>query len=314
MTNTFRILWFEDDSTWFEMESKMIRRELKNTYSFQTEIKREYGAEYDSEELKRDNYFDLVLMDYKLAAGNTGEQIVNLIRGNSILTDVVLYSSQCQEMVDTLKEKNPLIDGVFFADRKGELFESKILDVIKKIVRRSEDIVNLRGFFLDNTSEFEIRIKELLKISWDKLPHFHDQLRELMVSVLENSLKDKQDTVSSIKDDPNVYNIANNETKRFIISISNRLTILKTIIKILVDNHMITVPTELDEINDFKAHYVKEINSYRNALSHRKYSETSIRVNDKEIIVDAELHQKLRERVNRYDSLLCYLEECITAL
>lgn len=314
MTNTFKILWFEDDSTWFDMESKMICRELKNTYSFQTEIKREYGAEYDSEELKRDNYFDLVLMDYKLAAGNTGEKIVNLIRKNSILTDVVLYSSQYQEMVDTLKEKNPLIDGVFFADRKGELFESKILDVIKKIVRRSEDIVNLRGFFLDNTSEFEIRIKELLKISWDKLPQYHDQLREQMVSVLKNSLKDKQDTVSAIKDDPNVYNKANNETKKFIISISNRLTILKTIISILIDNHMITVPADSDEITDFKAHYMKEINRYRVALSHRKYSETSILVDDQKIDVDGELHQKLRERVNKFDSLLCYLEECITSL
>ena len=53
MTNIFKILWFEDDSTWFDMESKMIRRELKNIYGFQTEIKREYGAEYDSEKLRR---------------------------------------------------------------------------------------------------------------------------------------------------------------------------------------------------------------------------------------------------------------------
>ncbi len=314
MTNIFKILWFEDDSTWFDMESKMIRRELKNIYGFQTEIKREYGAEYDSEKLRSDNSFDLILMDYKLAAGNTGERIVNLIRANAILTDVVLYSSQHQEMVDALKEKNPLIDGVFFADRKGELFESKIFDVIKKIVRRSEDIVNLRGFFLDNTSEFEIRIKELLKICWDKLPQYHDILTESMVSVLENSLLGRQKAVNEIKQDPNVFNLANNETERFVIGITGRLTILSRTIEILIDNKMITIPSDFEEINCFKSQYIKEINNYRIALSHRKYDDTSITVNKQIITVDAALHQKLRERASKFDTLLSYLEECITAL
>ena len=314
MTNYFNILWFEDDTIWFTMESKKLTRELQNTYGFKTEIKREIGVEYNPDELKSENKYDIILMDYKLAAGNTGEKMVDLIRKNAVLTDVVLYSSHYGEMTDALKEDSPMIDGVFFADRKSELFEEKLLAVINKIVRRSEDIVNLRGFFLDNTSDFEVRIKELLKIAWDKLPNYRDELSTIMTTALDNSVKNRSDDIETIKKQDDIYNAANNESEKFIISIAGRLTILSSIIKYLIDNKVLIVPREYDEIRDFKTHYIKEINTYRTALSHKKYSDTSIIVNNRVVTVDEKLHQKLRERITRFDILLSYLEEKIASI
>ena len=314
MTNIFSILWFEDSTIWFTMESKKLTRELKAKYSFQTDIKREIGTDYNPEELKSENKYDLILMDYKLAAGNTGEKIVDLIRKNAVLTDVILYSSQYGEMTEALKADSPMIDGVFFADRKNELFEEKLLAVINKIVRRSEDIVNLRGFFLDNTSDFEIRIKELLKLAWDKLPDHRDELSAVMKTALDNSVKNRSEDIETIKKQDDVYNAANNESEKYIISIAGRLTILSSIIKYLIDNKVLIVPREYDEIRDFKTHYLKEINIYRTALSHKKYSDTSIIVNKKVMTVDEKLHQKLRERITRFDILLSYLEEKIASI
>ena len=312
MTNIFKILWFEDDTTWFTMESKIIKRELQNVYSFQTKIDKRNGAYYNLDSLKKDNNYDLILMDYKLAAGNTGEKIVNLIRENAILTDVILYSSQYDDMVSVLKAETPLIDGVFFADRKRELFNEKLMAVINKIVRRSEDIVNLRGFFLDNTSDFEVRIKELLKISWDKLPAQREQLQNCMTSVLEKIESMNKKTIEDIRNEDNIYNAANNS--KYALNINGRLIVLETIIDILQSCGHITINDENSELSNFKNSYVENISIYRNALSHKKYSDTSLMIKGKNVSIDEEFYKMLRKTISRYNDLLLAIENIFVGL
>ena len=36
MTNEFKILWFEDETTWYTMQSKKVANHLKNTYNLKT--------------------------------------------------------------------------------------------------------------------------------------------------------------------------------------------------------------------------------------------------------------------------------------
>lgn len=74
MTNEFKILWFEDETTWFTMQSKKVANHLKNTYNLKTDPNRETGANFNPNILQTENTYDLILMDYKLAAGNTGEK------------------------------------------------------------------------------------------------------------------------------------------------------------------------------------------------------------------------------------------------
>ena len=312
MTNIFKILWFEDDTTWFTMESKTITRELQNAYSFQVEIDKENGVGYDPDKLKNNNIYDLILMDYKLAAGNTGEKIVNLIRENAVLTDAILYSSQYDDMVSALKTENPLIDGVFFADRKKELFNEKLMAVINKIVRRSEDIVNLRGFFLDNTSDFEVRIKEILKLSWDKLPAQRTQLQDSMTKVLDEAEKMAKKTIEEVRAEDDIYNAANNS--KYALSINGRLKVLSTIINILQSCGYITISDVNSELSDFKTNYVENISVYRNALSHKKYSDTSLMIKGKSISIDEGFHKMLRETVSRYNDLILSIETIVTGL
>lgn len=312
MTNIFKILWFEDDTTWFTMESKTIKHELRNTFSFQTQIDRENGVAYNLESLKKDNKYDLILMDYKLAAGNTGEKIVNLIRENAVLTDVILYSSQYDDMISVLKTETPLIDGVFFADRKKELFNEKLMAVISKIVRRSEDIVNLRGFFLDNTSDFEVRIKEILKISWDKLPTQRAHLQDCMTKVLNESETMNKKAIEEVRNKDDIYNAANNS--KYALSINGRLKVLVTIIDILQSCGHITINDENSELSNFKSSYVENISVYRNALSHKKYSDTSLIIKGKNVSIDEGFHKMLRETVSRYNDLILSIETILVGL
>ena len=71
-------------------------------------------------------------------------------------------------MLAAIRTKMPPIDGVYLTKRDYAIFAEKVGKVIEKIVKRSEDIVNLRGFVLDNTSDFELRIKEILNLCWQK--------------------------------------------------------------------------------------------------------------------------------------------------
>lgn len=313
MTNIFKILWFEDDSTWYNIASETLRRYIQERYCLNLSSKRNTGADFDPSILTKNNDYDLILMDYKLAAGQTGKAIVDLIRDNAVLTDILLYSSEYDKMVEALTTTgNPLIDGVFFANRKKELFDEKLHNVIHKIVRRSEDIVNLRGFFLDNTSDFEVRIKELINLTWEKIPNEHVMLEKVMVECLEGIEKYTAKTLGEVRESAPIYKSANNH--KYALSIKNRIEILDKIITHLFENKLIKIPAEFEDLKNFAAKYSDEVSTYRNALSHKKYSDTTLRIKGKPITIDKAMHQKLRETINKYDRLIDYLEKSIVAL
>lgn len=139
MNTFFKILWFEDEVTWFNMEKLRINSILQEHYLV-PEIVRKDGDDFDISEITGNEY-DLIMMDYKLVVVTKGM---------------------------------PPIDSVYLTKRDYTIFTEKAEKLITKIVKRSEDIVNLRGFVLDNTSDFELRIKEILNICWQK---FSDEQR-----------------------------------------------------------------------------------------------------------------------------------------
>lgn len=312
MTNTFRILWFEDDTVWYNMALRKVRHHIQEKYCLALGPDRSTGADFDPSVLTSNNEYDLILLDYKLAAGQTGKIIVDLIRSNAVLTDVLLYSSEYDVMIKALQADNPLIDGVFFANRKDELFDDKLFSIIHKIVRRSEDIVNLRGFFLDNTSDFEVRIKELLNLAWSKLPEGHDRLNKAMMDNLDSIEEFTSSNLSEIRKNDPLYEYANNH--KYALSIRNRVKILSVIIDVLIKEKGITIPLEGCDIAKFASKYNAEISVYRNALGHKKYSDTSLSIDGKIVVIDEALHQKLRANINKYDSMISFLEDTIAAL
>ena len=313
MTNEFYILWFEDNTSWYNMQSRKVKKRLDEDYCLKTNIQRNFGSDLDLDELLTSNSFDLILMDYKLAAGNTGEKIINLIRNNSILTDILLYSSEYSEMTSSLLSlSNPLIDGVYFADRENTFFESKLYGLIQKIIRRSEDIINLRGFFLDNTSDFEVRITEILNICWQKLESFRDDLNSITNDRLDSVQRHYNETLIKIRKKESVFLSANKN--QFALSIRQKLQILDKAIEYLIQNGHIIISADNEELTDFSNNYNDSISKYRNSLSHKKDSDTSLKIQGEQVLIDEVLHKQLRNNINRFDTLISYLEEIVVSL
>lgn len=306
MNTTFRILWFEDEPTWFRMEQMQIKEILKNHYLI-PDISRKDGEEFDVTELTGNDY-DLILMDYKLAEGKTGDTIVSAIRENDILTDILFYSSEEQNMLSALSKGMPLIDGVYLTKRDYTIFTEKAEKLIGKIVKRSEDVVNLRGFVLDNTSDFELRIKEILNICWQK---FNDEQKGLLTEktiALLNSKKSritKQVETTKVKD--NVFAYANND--EYILSVADRLDIMQTVLPILFSNYDLP---DSHCPSDFKKYYIDKINVYRNKLGHIKFGEKLIRIKGKEVELNQDLHRFLRKNIAEVEATINNLETYIT--
>ena len=306
MNTTFKILWFEDEPVWFNMEKLRIEGILKTHYLIPV-IERRDGDDFDLEELTGNDY-DLIFMDYKLAEGKTGDTIVAAIRNSYILTDILFYSSEEQNMLSAIREQMPPIDGVYLTKRDYTIFTEKAQRIIQKIVKRSEDVVNLRGFVLDNTSAFEVRIREILNICWQK---FTQEQKNTLTQTLTKLLEGKKAWVSSQIDTAQqaecTFTYANNG--EYILSIADRLDILQTVLPILVEEY--SMPNTIVP-GKFKQYYIEQVNMYRNRLSHITLGEKTIRIKGRDVEINQDLHRLLRRNISEVDSKIQKLETYLT--
>ena len=307
MNTFFKILWFEDEVTWFNMERLRINSILQEHYLI-PEIVRKNGDDFDISELTGNDY-DLIIMDYKLAEGTTGDTVVTAIRENNILTDILFYSSEEHNMLTAISKGMPPIDGVYLTKRDYNLFTQKAENLINKIVKRSEDLVNLRGFVMDGSSDFEVRIQEILNIVWNK---FTEEEKGILEEAVQRTIKRNEDrdqkTKKKVLEVNPTFPAAVNNIHFF--SHSDRLYLLEKVIKILLDNYSLS---EEEEFSSFKAYYGKEISNYRNALGHRKSTDNIIEITKGNFVpVDEALHQKMRKNLSRYNLLIEQLELFVT--
>lgn len=307
MNTFFKILWFEDEVTWFNMERLRINSILQEHYLI-PEIVRKDGDDFDISELTGNDY-DLIIMDYKLAEGTTGDTVVTAIRENNILTDILFYSSEEHNMLTAISKGMPPIDGVYLTKRDYNLFTQKAENLINKIVKRSEDIVNLRGFVMDGSSDFEVRIQEILNIVWNK---FMEEEKGILEEAVQRTIKRNEDrdqkTKKKVLEVNPTFPAAVNNIHFF--SHSDRLYLLEKAIKILLDNYSLS---EEEEFSSFKAYYEKEISNYRNALGHRKSTDNIIEITKGNFVpVDEALHKKMRNNLSRYNFLIEQLELFVT--
>lgn len=307
MNTFFKILWFEDEVTWFNMERLRINSILQEHYLI-PEIVRKDGDDFDISELTGNDY-DLIIMDYKLAEGTTGDTVVTAIRENNILTDILFYSSEEHNMLTAISKGMPPIDGVYLTKRDYNLFTQKAENLINKIVKRSEDLVNLRGFVMDGSSDFEVRIQEILNIVWNK---FTEEEKGILEEAVQRTIKRNEDrdqkTKKKVLEVNPTFPAAVNNIHFF--SHSDRLYLLEKAIKILLDNYSLS---EEEEFSSFKAYYEKEISNYRNALGHRKSTDNIIEITKGNFVpVDEALHKKMRNNLSRYNFLIEQLELFVT--
>lgn len=316
MNVVFKVLWFEDEVSW-RPSSERKMKEIIEKHNLLLEITWRKGDENDAEdELKKD--YDLIIMDYELR-GVTGNILIKKLRQMDIYTDVLFYSGNFEKMVKALyniEEDNLYIepiDGIYFSDRKREELYPKLQSVVDKIVRRMQDIVNLRGVVLDNVSGFENQMQNILVLAINKFTDSQLESlnnyakKKLVIPAKEEYVKKMEKIESSTQ---TLKAIA--EAPDYLLDSYKKARLIGRVIEILSNEYGMVLD---EKYNRFADAYNNEIIKYRNALGHAMRSNGGDRdvyigeIDKKPIEFNEKLFRKMRASINEYQKVIDKVED-----
>ncbi|MBQ3721209.1 MAG: hypothetical protein II850_09560 [Fibrobacter sp.] len=305
MNNQFKILWFEDDPSWYKTALRRVKLSVASHFLQDMITRKSSGDVLNIEELK-DAKYDLILMDYKLSNGSpNGDAIIKCVRDNLILTDILFYSSDEKKMISSFRRKIPEMDGVYLAKRNIDEFAEKTGRLISKIVQRSEDIVNLRGMVLEATSSFEMITQNFLSSLISKIiPLEKDYLNtQLKNIVLKGRISRNQDKLNS-NIDLDTINKENGLSMREQLNLIDDFSKNKrsdSIRKYFAENKKLLKPDKNKLVKNIETYYMTRIGAFRNALGHLEFGK-KIEVNGEEFLVDQNFHRRLRQNINELET------------
>lgn len=160
MDINYKILWFEDTDESYETLSRRTERYVVKK-NLRCQIERIYGTS-DFDISKYDlNSYEVLVVDLQLSHGSKGYEIIEAIRAGNYVNDVLFYSAAGVGMLEEVMKEYRL-EGVFLSERDNRLFMEKMRQLIDKSVRRSENVINIRGIVMDETSEFDSQMSDII--------------------------------------------------------------------------------------------------------------------------------------------------------
>lgn len=193
MNTNFNILWLEDKKEAFDAHSKLVKTRIENDLFLDVHIHHESTLQRALDQnLHR---FDLIVVDYDLGGETFGTELVNKIKSEPVLTRVVFYSSQFEQL-DGIVDKGLLL-GVNAASRRE--VEDIICDVAHQIITNLLDADSLRGFFLAGVNQIELKMNELIEKSAS------DQSLSSKINMQKLYKKYRKSTLDFLKDDINKF-------------------------------------------------------------------------------------------------------------
>jgi DNA-binding response OmpR family regulator len=158
----YRILWFEDQVEQVQPAAARIRDALARL-GFEPKITfREVVAATPNPaaNLPSQSEVDLILVDWKLGGGQTGDDLARRVRATHRDTEIVFYSSESQKKLrDLIHAQN--IDGVRCVNRPN--ISDRVIGIIHSQLRRILDLNHMRGIVMAATSDLDYTILECLK-------------------------------------------------------------------------------------------------------------------------------------------------------
>jgi hypothetical protein len=185
----YNILWFEDVKESFDTKKKFVK-EIVEDFGFNFPEPRNEVNGDNIDDIRYENY-DLMIVDLNLGR-DRGTILIDRIRKMDVYTEVVFYSSDGEDAVrNALREYQ--IDGAYCAGRANEDFEEKVRKVIETTVKKVQDVNNMRGLIMAETSDLDRKMIEIIasfthrqkghsdtlnKYVFEKVAKFHAELNK----------------------------------------------------------------------------------------------------------------------------------------
>lgn len=194
MDINYKILWFEDTDESYETLSRRTERYIVKK-NLKCKIERVYGTS-DFDITKYDlNSYEILVVDLQLSHGSKGYEVIEAIRAGNYVNDVLFYSAAGVDTLEGVMKKYRL-EGVFLSERENSLFMEKMRQLIDKSVRRSENVINIRGIVMDETSEFDSQMSDIVTIANTMMST--SEITAIKQYISTKLLKKKSDEIASL--------------------------------------------------------------------------------------------------------------------
>lgn len=170
----FNVLWVEDQQGYVRSQQRPIKRHMEE-HGFELRVAHcqtidEVKAKIASDVF--DDEFDLVLVDWDLGQGPSGDEVrgqtvIQVIREKIPFKDIVFYSGETE--IGQLRKfaYEAAVEGIFFS-RRGDLVD-EVKDVFDSLVKKVLDLDHTRGIVMGATSDIDFIVNECLKHAHGKL-------------------------------------------------------------------------------------------------------------------------------------------------
>ncbi len=250
----YSILWFEDVDAWYD-----------SIYTFVEEILEEHGFKLKVAKYKDDSEldkiltdaedFDLILMDFNLK-DTKGDQIIEKIRHHQLYTEIIFYSASGEQAVRQALIERGALDGVYCANRANEEFVEKVKKVIMTTIKKVQDLNNIRGLVMAETSNLDNLFREIILSFFEKEKDLDkkNKLAAYIYNITKKSLSDNLKKITGFCDKSETINLVNHPA----FDSSKKLRSICKLVEILEI-------TGFDKLYDV---YNDEIISKRNLFAH----------------------------------------------
>lgn len=323
MELNYKILWFEDTDESFDSLSRQTKKyvEKKSLYCI---IDRITGLSDLNMSTYDINSYDLLVVDLKLSNGSKGHDVIIKIRNSGFVNDILFYSSSgLPNLKAALSEFK--LEGVFLSEREAALFMSNIKKLIDKSVKRSENVINIRGIVMDETSGFdnlmsEIMLKLINLLSVNEKQAVKEYIRSSLLCEQKESIEKLLDDYKE-EIEWDYSRLFNN----FSFSSSMKARLLNKIINLNNNDKITEIVSSCKSIfpelyNNkkivFADRYINGVLSFRNKLAHVKSfnAENPALICEKDGVqyrCDEEFCKMIREILIKYGKWLNSLSELV---
>lgn len=274
MKINYNILWVEDYPKDMEKQIKKIEQVLNNNFYLIKGSDKPFTT-YDSFvafiENKTEKDFseiDLILIDYNLSnkTKKTGIDIIKLLRGKNIYTDVIFYSGNMEEAIKKIKSESTEFDNVTYSDNTMSILIPKFEKILNKQLNLVMQISDLRGYLMDATSDFDFITRSFVARFFNKLSA-EDKLivyKEIRDRVEAQKMREdnKFKKFEKNPDDNNLVNAAM-DSLEYVMTVKDKIYIMALI------NQKLKAEQN-DYASNFANDYDSKVIKFRNKLAHKK--------------------------------------------
>ncbi|WP_124699266.1 hypothetical protein [Burkholderia cenocepacia] len=251
----FNILWVEDQQGAVQAQKGRIER-LIRADGFRLRVQFASSVAEATEYLSDDvfgDHVDLILMDYDLGSGPSGDKGLNEVRRLMPYKDVIFYSAQADNLRKVLDETG--VEGIYLSNRQ-ELPDAAH-GIFHTLIKKVLDIDHSRGLVMGATSDIDHFVNDCLIRLFDTSDEDIQQQIFEAIAKRMGEIRARFDEVTT--EISNIKHISELFSNHAVYTSTDRANLLRKILKF----HKIQA-----EIEKGISDYVTNVVPKRNTLAH----------------------------------------------